>query len=143
MNKTMRRQLQDKQPVLLVMTILALSSGASAFAPALHHLANHPVRGDLTRRFVGNPWPLPHTNDTIKSAIPLRGIVPVPAVRTPSVLASSLLLKDASKEPTSRDLVQQLDRDSDAIANNPLVPIAGVLAAAILLAVGASVSGVL
>jgi hypothetical protein len=148
----MRCQLQDRQPVLLVVTILAFSSGARAFtALQRYNFVNHRVRGDLTRRFVhvGNPMPslpLAHANDTaIKSTtmIPLPDFVPIPAIRkNPSgLLASSLSLlsqeDDVSKEPiVNRDLVQPLDRD---IA----VPIVGGLAVAILLAVGASVSGLL
>jgi hypothetical protein len=142
-----RRQLQDKHPALLTVISILTMSGASAFGPALHHVTNLPVRGDVTRRFVGKPWTLPilvNCTSTIKSTMPSSRL---PAARTPNgIFASSLLVsQDASKAPlVMSDLVQQLDNDTDAIANNnSLAPILGGLAVLLLLTLGASVSGVL
>jgi hypothetical protein len=140
MNETMRRQL--KQPVLMVISILVFS-GASAFGPTQHHVANIPIRGDLTRLSVhaGNSWARPIVNVTVKSTMQSTRL---PAVRTASGIASSSVSQDATKEPMMSDLEQQLEHDSDAIANNnSLVPIMGGLAVLMLLTGGASVSGLL
>ena len=142
----MRRQLENKQLVLLVISIMAVS-GANAFAPSMPNSVRNvvPCRGDLTRRFVGTKWPLPLTNDTSSAMIRATDFV------DPSTMLSSLLSSSSSKEATAqksidssrRDLVKLSDDEVTTSTttnnNNYLVPVAGAMAA--LLLVAASLSG--
>ena len=143
----MRRQLENKQLVLLVISIMAVS-GANAFAPSMPNSVRNvvPCRGDLTRRFVGTKWPLPLTNDTSSAMIRATDLVD-PSTMLSSLLSSSSSSKEAtaqkSIDSSRRDLVKLSDDEVTTSTttnnNNYLVPVAGAMAA--LLLVAASLSG--